>query len=760
MTSSSSGRVTAKAALVIVGFASFGIAGMPVGAADLISQPTAEDINEVVVTAQKREERLQDVPVPVSVVSTDSLTGNSETTIADYYTKVPGMSLAPGIGTTTLVTIRGITTGNPFNTTSTVGIMIDDGPFGPARYPQIPEIDPGDLARIEVLRGPQGTLYGSSSMGGLIKYVTVDPSFDEFSGRVGAGTNFVHNGPNAGYDVRGSVNIPITNGFAMRASAFTREDPGYIDNPVTGQNGLNVSHTSGGRLVGLWKPSDDLSLKLNALFQRTYAGGSNDIDTYDPVTLKPLGDLQQSYIPGVGRHDATSQAYSATLTDKIGIATLVAVSNLNVFNANDSFDSSYSPGGLGGVGSLVDETFGVTGAPSFNRNKVTTTTQELRVTIPLGSYADLLLGGFYSHGITRYSQYFPATNVFTGVQVGVLLSYWQKMKTTESAGFADLTFHITDQFDVQVGARESYDDQQTLNGEFVGPYVGNTDVPVEPVDSKSPAAFTYLFTPRYRFSSDWMAYVRIASGFRPGGQNSPFPGASYPLPYKPDTTKNYELGTKVDFFDRKLSIDASTYYINWSGIQLALIDPATSNGFFANAAKAKSQGIELSVDSHPLGGLNIGGWVVFSDAKLTDPLPPGAVAAGSFGAAGSPLPYSSRFSGAITISQDFPITGKYVGFVGGSLNYLGDRKDMFTACAAATADFTCPGGALPRQDLPAYAKTDLNAGVRFDTWTVNLYANNVTDRRGLISGGIGTPIPASIYIIPPRKVGLSVSASF
>jgi outer membrane receptor protein involved in Fe transport len=158
------------------------------------------------------------------------------------------------------LSIRGIMSG--LYTNPTVGITVDDVPYGSSTFlgggggTVMPDIDPADLARIEVLRGPQGTLYGASSMGGLLKFVTVDPSTDGVSGRIEGGINSVYNGAELGYGARGSVNVPLGDVLAVRVSAFSRQDPGYVDNVQSGQRGVNKTDVDGGRLSALWRPSD------------------------------------------------------------------------------------------------------------------------------------------------------------------------------------------------------------------------------------------------------------------------------------------------------------------------------------------------------------------------------------------------------------------------------------------------------------------------------------------------------------------------
>jgi outer membrane receptor protein involved in Fe transport len=239
-----------------------------------------------------------------------------------------------------------------------------------------------------------------------------------------------------------------------------------------------------------------------------------------------------------------------------------------------------------------------------------------------------------------------------------------------------------------------------------------------------------------------MAYARLASGYRPGGPNPALPGAVVPPKYAPDKTQNYELGLKGDILDHTLSFDASLYYINWKDVQLTLFQ--NSFTYYANGGRAKSQGIELSVDSKPLQGLTIGAWVAWNDAQLTQDLPATSTA---YGISGERLPLSSPVSGSLSVDEEFPITHGVTGFVGASASYVGARWYNFQA----TPD---------RQGYPAYAKTDLRAGARYDTWTVNLFVNNLTDQRGVIGGGLGTINPLNFDYIQPRTIGASVVKEF
>jgi iron complex outermembrane recepter protein len=217
-----------------------------------------------------------------------------------------------------------------------------------------------------------------------------------------------------------------------------------------------------------------------------------------------------------------------------------------------------------------------------------------------------------------------------------------------------------------------------------------------------------------------------------------------PLTYAPDKTKNYEIGLKGDLLEHVLTFDTSVYYIDWKNIQLLLIDPTSGASYNANASRAKSQGVELSVEARPLRSLIVTGWVAWNDAKLTEPFP---TTSNAYGADGDRLPWSSRWSGNISIEQNIAITGEVTGFVGGDVSYVSNRLGFFTSTPA-------------RQTYPAYAKTDLRFGARYESWMAAIFANNITDRRAPLTGGVGAVNPMAFNYIQPRTIGLTVSKTF
>lgn len=700
---------------------------------DQSSAPTPEKqgaIQEVIVTAQKREERLQDVPVPVTVLSSDSLLQTNSVRIQDFYSSVPGFNVSPspGAGGQDMLVIRGISAGAFTN--PTVGVTVDGVPLGSSTGffgNVMPDIDPSDLARIEVLRGPQGTLYGASSLGGLLNFVTVDPSTDGITGRLEAGTSGVQNGTGAGYGFRGAVNLPVTDSLAIRASAFTRQTPGYIDNVALGIDGVNREVASGGHLSALWKLSDTFSLKLSALYQQ------DKVDGLSEVTVAPgLGDLQQNFNGPLGS-DQKTQAYNATLNGKLGSSDFTAISGYNV----NSFSSTLFTG-IGGYGPLITQ------ATTHNFS------QELRLNVPIGEQVEWLVGAFYTdqHEPQVLQAIYANPSPNPPVNPGYLTYY--PFTFTEYAGFTDVTWHITDAFNVQMGGRYSSLKQATgAEFEYIPLFGVTPATSVSGFESRADA-FTYLVTPQLKISHDVMVYARFASGYRPGGGGESSSSAlcvrfDFSCQYNPDKTYNYEIGIKGAFLDRRLVLDASAYYIDWRDIQITVLNVPADYDYGTNGGKAKSEGLELRADANPVEGLTLSAWATYSDAALTQSLPPNATV---YGPDGSRLPFSTRFSGNIAVQQQFHIARDVMGFVGGTVSYIGDRFGTFVPQANQRAEY------------PAYTKTDFRAGATYESWTINLYATNAFDRRAVLGGGGGTFPATAFVVIQPRTIGLSVTKSF
>jgi iron complex outermembrane recepter protein len=717
--------------------AAVSVLASPAFAAD--NSPSAgsgAQLEEVIVTAQKRSERLQDVPVPVTALDAEKLAARNQVQLQDYFAEVPGLNLSSSGNGQMSLSIRGLTAGTIAGGSPTVGVTIDDVPRGFNTAPGFSatlyeDLDPGDLERIEVLRGPQGALYGAASIGGLIKFVTKDPSTAGVKGRAQLLVN--DTAGKVGFGVRAGINLPAGSNFAIRASGFTRREPGYIDNVTTGERNVNDVQVKGGRISTLWRPSENLSLKLSAMLQNTDGDGSAEVDLQ-------RGDLQQGRMRGTEGYSQKTALYSGILNASFAGLNLTSISAYGTYKYRHLSDQS------GFYGGFAHDLFGVDGAALLDTIDPKKYSQEVRLASAANRQVEWMLGAFYTHENTPAHQSLLANDLATGTVAGSQVEIDFPTTFTEQALFGYLTGHVTDQFSLQIGGRASTN-RQTYEEVDDGPLFGGTFI--TPTTHTKANANTWLLTPQFKISPDLMVYARFASGYRAGGPNANVPGNSTaPKSYEPDKDNSFDVGIKGEFWDRKLSFDAALYYINWKNVQIAVIDQDTQFLIHTNGGNAKSQGLELAVQARPANGLTIAASATLGDAKLKEALPAISTA---IAAAGERLPFSSRFAGSFSIDKEFALLGTWTGSLGSSLHYVGEREADFISGVGAT-----------RSTLPAYTAVDVRADARSDGWTVGLFVNNASNKRGFIGrteGGPANPAPTGIFI-RPRTFGLSVTREF
>jgi len=721
-------------------------------------------LEEIIVTAQKRSERLLEVPVPVTAITAETLAERNQVQLEDYFRQVPGLDLTDNGGGAKSITLRGVTTGGLTN--PTFAVAIDGIPYGSSSalgYGDrlVPDLDPSNLARVEVLRGPQGTLYGASSLGGMLQYVTKDPSLAEMGGRAAVDFNSVEDG-DYGHGASASISVPIIqDALGISVSGFKRKDAGFIDDPARNRSDVDGADVKGGLLAALWKPSDRFSLKLSALAQDGSTDAASSVDAnfrFQPTA----GDLTQLRPPGTGWSDHKVRFFTAVANADLGSLELTSLSGYGI---SESGNALYFPSPL--WGGLAEGFFGVSGTKLVTHMETKKFSQELRVASARGERIEWMLGAFYTREKSAAIQSMDAFEEASGARAGSLIIFDFPTRFDEYAAFGNLTVNFTDQFDVQFGARQSRN-EQTYTETDTGPAVPllfglSSEEFVAPTQRVTDDAFTYLVTPRFRFSPDLMAYARLASGYRAGGNNPLAPLFGLPPTFEPDTTVNYELGLKGSLLARTLTFDASAYYIDWSDVQLEQRDPASSIAFFSNGGKARSQGVELALQANPLRGLNVGLTMAYSDAVLKKDIPE----ASGIGRAGDRLPSSARVSASLSVDQDFPIADRSSGFVGVSIAYSGERVGPF-ATRLAPPEGSPPGTVGEpgiRNRYPAYTTVDLRAGLKYDAWTFGVFTRNVGNVRGLLSGGprTGEASVTADYnytVIRPRTYGVSVSAAF
>ena len=725
------------------------------------SADTTLDLQEVVVTAQKVTQREIDVPVSVTAVDASTLVNQDLVQVTDYYSRIPGLQVGgspTGASGISALSLRGITTGGSGN--PTLAVMIDDVPFGATTYlgqPPFPDLDPAILDRVEVLRGPQGTLYGASSLGGLIKLVTKDPDVNEYSAHVQVGPSFVDGG-NAGYSGRASVNLPlISDHAALLLSGDYRDDPEWINNAYNNERNVNQVLTRGGNAKLLIKPVDGLSITLSALAQHQTTENSAGITTCPQCATNMA--TPPNYIPVYGLNtinlspeggSSTFELYSAKINYDFGWAQLTSVSawNHTLWLANEDVTSVFG---------FLPPLYNLTGGrvSIANENESSRFTQELRLGAT-GKQFDWLAGFYFNHETEGIIQ---ALNLLTaaGGPAGEPYDGAGPFYYTERAFFGDFTYHITSQLDFQVGARyswldEAYYSTTTIVGaasEVFGPSA------VTPLATTSAHPVTWLATPSYHITPDLMAYFRAASGYRPGGPNTGVPG---PIPetYAPDKVQSYELGIKgYATANHSISFDADVFQIDWKNMQLLDTDPTSNFTYFTNGSAARSRGIELAGTWTPWRGFSVSPNFTYTDAILTQNLPaPTATLTPLQGVAGEELPYTSKVAGNLNVQQSFNLSASLSAYVGGNYSYVGSRWSAFPT--------NSPSVLGPRFQLPGYGLLDMQGGFIWnDNWRLNLYGRNLGDKLGVIAANSrnGTVQPVADFT-QPRTIGFDVEYNF
>lgn len=545
-------------------------------------------LKEVIVTATKRKEELSKTGVSVSVVSGQFLEDRAAQSLQDYLAFIPGVSLqsagTPGYGQ---VEIRGI---SPQGDGATVATYIDGVPFGPASALTQSavftlDMNPTDLDHIEVLKGPQGTLYGASSMGGLIKYVTRAPDLNTPEFEATEDYNQAYDGGPGG-KVSGAVSLPLLPGeLAIRLNGYYLHDGGYIRDLGVGGNDANRDNNRGFHGSLLYRPFDGLSIRLNAISQDSSVHGQDVVDI-NLATGQPAygGWSQLRYLKEPFTNSA--RLYSAEinyrLSDKI---TLVSASSYSSLDPEYIADATaiYQAIGLPQASPMTP----IGGAAEFPSHQVT---EELRLDADRMGPVEWMAGLFFQHEnvadyLNIYQVVLPSYNS--------LDEQFRQGTLTEYAGFANLTYYIAPSFDISVGYRNSHISQTSYRGE-----AGLLENPTDPsqyltsYQAFEEGANTYSAGLRWRISNDVMWYARAASGYRPGGGRTVPYGAppGYADYYESDSLWDYESGIKLRGLSGRLTFDGDVFWMNWSNIQTLVPVPGGVTVNDGNAGTALSRG--------------------------------------------------------------------------------------------------------------------------------------------------------------------------
>lgn len=749
-----------------------------IGASSALAQdaPWPNDMSEdevievITVTGQKRgPQRLQDVPTAIQAFSSEQIDGFLATEFVDLANFIPGLQFQDlGPGDKEYI-IRGVNSSG----TATVGVYYDEAVIT-ARNKQDgggrqADIELHDLARIEVLKGPQGTLYGASSMSGTIRFIPNEPDPSGFAFNAEAKVSDTRFGA-ANYHWNGMVNIPvIKDAVALRAVGWITDDSGFIDNVRLGRDNINSNNVEGVRVAARWFVNDALELSASALAQTRDVGGSSRFSPrYQDLYLS---NLQAFGFPAPALGDLTNQdftvndwqediaLYSVKAEYDAGFGSFFATSNFFRRDITFRFDST-----------PILLFFGAP-APALTRQPQTRElwTSELRFASDFDGPLNFVAGGFLSREDKEFDVEVVATNelgrplgpfdvtrdfFLDGPPNGAIFGRTKSDELDQEALFGEVSYDLTDKLTLLFGARYFQFDI-TSSGKETKPFVGFDTGTREVEISEDDDTVQIKGNVSYEVTPDHLVYFTASEGFRVGGTNDAAinpTGVPVPEGFDPDNLWNYEVGWKTNWFDNRLIVNGAAYVIFWDDIQVESLDPSGAFPIIDNAGKARIDGIELEVRMRPTAGFDIflgGSW---QNARLTEDQPLSDPSSPNFdelaGRDGDELPNVPDFQGFASVQYSRPLFGDFEGLVRLDYSYRGETDTTFREDATFNVD------------LDSHSIVDLKIGLTSETWDASLFTKNLFDERAEIDAINSAQDPLAFITNRPRTFGGHVKYRF
>ncbi len=707
-------------------------------------------LEEIIVTARKREESLQDVPAAISAITGQGLEDIGAEGFADYAGTIPGLLFqdlqvgAAGRGQQAV--IRGVTSNLGANfSQATVAVYLDD-----LSLPTFFDPDPVDLERVEVLRGPQGTLYGDRSLSGAIKFVTARPQLNETSLSVDATSSLTRFSDDISFRGSAVANVPLVEDkLALRVVAAYEDQAGFIDsdgsdpfdvvdNEFVGED-INSREELQLRAKLLWQATDNLSILGTVFYEDDALGASPNFD--------PAKDgLVTTALFAPDPNERETLAANLRIDYDLGWADFISTTSVlddrsSIILALTAF---FQPN-VEAVAGLLS------GAPVDFRDPFRTTeenrtdafTHEMRLQSKLDGPLNYLVGFYYfdsefdsdaaavQPGFAPFNTPVVTAFGFVGDGTDTVFDFSGQGSLEEIAGFGEIVFDaLDDRLQLTAGARlfRTETEARDLDGNVTA--------------SASDSDVIFRFSGSYKFDDDTLIYAQVSEGFRSGGGNVAVPDAppEFVDEFTSDTVWNYELGLKASFFENRVTTNLSAFLVDWSDIQTQI---TTAGGFLftANAGAAETYGIELEVFTLPFENFNLSGSLAYLKAELTEDVP------GAGLVDGQRLPGTPEITGSVT--------ARYTHRVSETMELV--PSVLYTYRGQSFSGF----GVNQGFELDAFSR--LNVGVSLtdleDNWSVTLFADNLTDERPVVSPFTFRTVP-QVATIRPRTVGISFSKDF
>ena len=777
-------------------------------APQLFAQDAADTdavIDEIMVTATKRSSTIKDVPFSINAQTNADIQRSGATNLEDLSRNVAGLmiqNLGPG---QSQVAIRGVSAGQIVRdqpgVKEQVGVYLDESVISLSLF--TPDLDLYDLNRVETLRGPQGTLFGSGSVGGTIRYITNKPVLGITEGSVEANLNTIADGSEGGH-IKGAVNIPLSDNAAARVVAYHTEYGGFID--ALGEGGsrtddVNSGSRTGGRIAFLFEPSESISLTPRLIYQEIHTDGFNRQEVFNLyanpyTTTRPAIQLAEREQYLLQPEEFNDQTLIADLTGEFNLGS-VDLTSVTSYTDRDILVSRDASALTGSVSVDLGYPDSAVMIPSNLRDstKVEAFTQELRVASNNDSKLQWLVGGFYSKTDRFYKQFLPTpgydavTDAVLGagtsdaVAMGVAPAdspFYSELPYTieQIAIFGEASYDVNDKLQLTFGGRY-YDYNEERSVTQVGLFGNGV---VDQIDKTSANGFTPRLLASYDVNEDVTVNAQISKGFRLGGVNDPLNTALCNAQdldifggfqnYEDETLLNYEAGVKVK--RGIFSMNAAAFYTSISNLQVTLDAGSCSSRISFNVPDAHTMGMELELSVAPTDGLDfsINGSLIESEFDSTVLDSNGSVLGGVQD--GNRLPSVPKFSMGTSASYSFAvdqIVDDAEAYVSATFQYRGtiftQPSDQMPGAGVFTSGLAfggAPGTDTTNLDLEleSYSTLNLSAGLIKDSWELIAYVTNVTDTNANLSFDRerGGRARLGFRTNQPRTIGVTVRTRF
>lgn len=772
------------------------LVALPAAPAFAADQTT--EVDELVVTARKRNEALIDVPFSVAAQSEQLMRDRGVSNVEDLSRTVASFTvqnLGPG---QSQVAIRGISAGQIVRdqpgVKEQVGVYIDESVISLSLF--TPDLDLFDLNRVEVLRGPQGTLFGSGSLSGTVRYITNAPTTDGFEGVVEATASKVQGG-DVGWDLKGTVNAPINDQMALRVTAYNSQFPGFIDSIQPGgstKKDVNDGYRRGVRAALSIQPTESLTITPRILYQKIDVDGFNRVDVYNILgnpftTTRPrvtLGGLKQ-YTQLKEKFEDEFLLADVNLQYDMDGLRFTSITSFTDRDVRVVRDATALTGSITGGSLGLPQAVYTINAPLYDDTDVQSFTQEARFASTGDGPLQWVAGAFYSHIDRDYSQdlrvvgFTAATGIPTRSDRAPTDSLYYSVvpyKQKQFALFGEATYSVTDRLDVTAGLRwADYKETRTLT--FDGIFADKT---IEVPGKTKADAWAPRVIVSYEATDDVTFNAQVSKGFRLGGINDPlnrplctpadfatFNALSQPS-FKNETVWNYEAGMKARFGGGAGAVTLAGFYADINNLQATIDAGSCSSRIIANVPSARSMGFDAEFSYRLTENFDVSAAASYNDAELTSSLNDASGRPIQGLRDGNRLPTVPKFQGSISLGYEREMANGLEAFgnltaqhVGKRYTQISDQENnprtvaLFPNVGAGTAS-----SLIFPLELPSYEIVNLRLGVRGDGFELAAFVNNLGDERAKLAIDRERGLRARYGFLtnPPRTYGMTFRKDF